>query len=110
MAQQVPVDDAALAPLLSQGETNEILPDLSYRRLAMVNVVLFGTPGGGPWVLIDAGLPGTAAMIRRAATDRFGDNAKPAAIILTHGHFDHVGALIALAEDWDAPIYAHSLE
>ncbi len=29
---------------------------------------------------------------------------------MTHGHFDHVGVLEDLAEEWDAPIYAHPLE
>jgi glyoxylase-like metal-dependent hydrolase (beta-lactamase superfamily II) len=29
---------------------------------------------------------------------------------MTHAHFDHVGALEALADCWDAPIYAHALE
>jgi glyoxylase-like metal-dependent hydrolase (beta-lactamase superfamily II) len=29
---------------------------------------------------------------------------------LTHGHFDHVGALASLARDWNVPIYAHPLE
>lgn len=35
---------------------------------------------------------------------------KPKAIILTHGHFDHVGAIIELVKRWDVPVYAHSLE
>src|SRR5919107_1012291 len=36
--------------------------------------------------------------------------ARPAAVVLTHGHFDHVGSLEALLEAWDVPIYAHPLE
>jgi glyoxylase-like metal-dependent hydrolase (beta-lactamase superfamily II) len=36
--------------------------------------------------------------------------AKPQSIILTHGHFDHRGALQQLAEEWQVPIYCHHME
>ncbi|OON69596.1 MBL fold metallo-hydrolase [Hymenobacter sp. CRA2] len=68
------------------------------------------SPNAGPWVLVDAGLPGAAAKIRHAAETLFGNGARPAAIIMTHGHFDHAGALETLAEHWDVPVYAHRLE
>ena len=106
MAQQVPVDPAAVFGDDEGGGVIGLLPDLAYRRVAIVNVILAGSAGASP-VLIDAGLPGTAPVIRSAWTSRFGEGSKPAAIILTHGHIDHVGALETLLQQWDVPVYAH---
>jgi glyoxylase-like metal-dependent hydrolase (beta-lactamase superfamily II) len=80
--------------------------DVTYVQTAIVNVVLYGTPSDKEWTLIDAGVTGFAAQIAQKATKHFG-SAKPRAIILTHGHFDHVGSLFSLLEQWgDVPIYA----
>ena len=91
---------------------HEVALDLAYKRLALVNIALYGQAKAGDrnWVLIDTGIPGTAGRIADSAARRFGHDARPSAIILTHGHFDHVGSLIALAEKWDAPVYAHAIE
>ena len=77
-----------------------------------MNVIYWGTPFAGDrnWVLIDAGMIGSMGAIERAANERFGPGARPSAIVLTHGHFDHVGVLEDLAEKWDVPVYAHALE
>ena len=106
MAQQIPLDPSLQTALDSDDPVHEIAPDVAYRRLAIVNVVFHGLPNAVDWVLIDAGLPGTKGLIQSAAKSRFGDH-PPAAIILTHGHFDHVGVLEALAKEWEVPIYAH---
>ncbi|HET6228762.1 MAG TPA: MBL fold metallo-hydrolase [Longimicrobiaceae bacterium] len=86
--------------------------DLAYLRTGIVNVFFYGREGVGDrgWVLIDAGLHGFTHAIEAAAEHRFGVGARPSAIVLTHGHFDHVGALRELAEKWDAPVYVHELE
>ncbi len=62
------------------------------------------------WVLVDAGLRWSAPKIRKMANFLFGEGSKPTAIVLTHGHFDHVGSLSKLAEEWDVPVYAHYME
>jgi glyoxylase-like metal-dependent hydrolase (beta-lactamase superfamily II) len=86
----------------------EVAPGVAFMRCAMVNVAAIGDRSG--WVLIDTGLPGYADTICTAAAQRFGGDARPASIFLTHGHFDHVGSLETLLERWDVPVYAHRLE
>jgi glyoxylase-like metal-dependent hydrolase (beta-lactamase superfamily II) len=108
MAEQIAVERKALAPRRALKAAWQVLADVFYKRLAIVNVAFIGSRAGG-WILIDAGLPGTASLIKHAAREQFGDQ-KPLAIILTHGHFDHVGALRSLSSEWDVPIYAHELE
>lgn len=104
-------DDRQADAALNDG-TSEIAPDLAYRRLGIVNVAFYGRPGAGDrnWVLIDAGVFGTMNLITEAAEERFGKGTRPAAIVLTHGHFDHVGGLEDLVALWDVPVYAHQLE
>jgi glyoxylase-like metal-dependent hydrolase (beta-lactamase superfamily II) len=117
MSQQLPLDPRSRADdpqkdAARDDGTREVAADLAYRRLGIVNVAFYGRPGAGDrnWVLIDAGVFGTMRLITGAAEERFGKGTRPAAIILTHGHFDHVGVLEDLVELWDAPVYAHELE
>jgi len=112
MVQQVQVEPQAVAAGVENSGVHELLSDLAYQRLAIVNVMYLGLPGAGDreWVLIDAGVMGTSSSILGTARERFGAESRPSAIILTHGHFDHVGALEDLANRWDTPIYSHEME
>lgn len=100
-------------PMARRGfQAHELLSDLAYQRIAIVNAVFVGASDAGDrgWVLVDTGVPGSRRLIRAAARARFGREARPVAIVLTHAHFDHVGAVKALAREWDVPVYAHELE
>jgi glyoxylase-like metal-dependent hydrolase (beta-lactamase superfamily II) len=79
-----------------------------YRLRTLMANVYFVEDGTGNWTLIDAGLPGFASSIRATAESLF--HRPPSAIVLTHGHFDHVGGLRTLADSWGVPVYAHPLE
>jgi glyoxylase-like metal-dependent hydrolase (beta-lactamase superfamily II) len=91
-----------------RSDVRQIAPGVLFVRTLMANVYLIRE--GAEWVLVDAGLRGYADSIRSAAREFVGSIAAPIAIVLTHGHFDHVGSLPALLETWDVPVFAHALE
>jgi glyoxylase-like metal-dependent hydrolase (beta-lactamase superfamily II) len=86
--------------------------DVFWKRLLMVNVVYVGSPGAksGEWALVDTGLPLSADAIERDARERLGYQGRPSCMILTHGHFDHVGSVRELARRWEVPVYVHERE
>lgn len=88
----------------------EVLPDLFGYTVQIVNICFVGDPNKKDFILVDAGMPDSAEEIIAVAEERFGANAHPKAIVLTHGHFDHVGAILELVKKWDVPVYAHELE
>lgn len=84
-----------------------IAPGLSGLKIMFVNV--FGVAhNDGSWTLIDAAVPHSASHIKSWVEKTFGQ--PPNAIVLTHGHFDHVSAAKDMADEWNVPIYAHPLE
>ncbi|MDM5349607.1 MBL fold metallo-hydrolase [Lysinibacillus sp. fkY74-1] len=98
------------ATSIGSGVGIEVVPDLYQYTIQIVNIVLYGDPNTKEFVLIDAGMPKSAEEIISVVEERFGSNAQPKAIILTHGHFDHVGGIIELIKRWNIPVYAHALE
>jgi len=101
MKQKIEVSDDQVVPL------DNIAPGLIGLRILFVNV--FAIVGDNGWTLIDAGLNGATGRILGWARRHFG-NQPPSSIVLTHGHFDHVGALDGLLEHWSVPVYAHREE
>lgn len=88
----------------------EVTNDVFYYTDQIVNISFIGFPETGDWVLVDTGLPYAANEIKTVVKERFGAGSRPKCIILTHGHFDHVGGVIDLVNEWEVPVYAHPLE
>ena len=108
------MDPQTLAPRSPYADDLQPPPtDVSYLTTVLVNVAFVGTPyARGPlpeWVLIDAGIPMQAHRIAAFARERFGD-APPRAILLTHGHFDHVGFARGLKVSLGTPIWVHGAD
>ncbi|MFC2949034.1 MBL fold metallo-hydrolase [Virgibacillus sediminis] len=100
-------------PLTSteSGKTHLVGEDVYCYTNQIVNLFFVGNRDQkNGWVLVDAGMPRSADKIIEQAEELYGEGAVPSAIILTHGHFDHVGALPDLAEKWKVSVYAHPLE
>ncbi|MGG4489872.1 MBL fold metallo-hydrolase [Metabacillus idriensis] len=93
---------------VASGLEFDVLPGVYCYTNQIVNVVFLRS--GDDWYLIDAGMPHSADTIKSAFEVHAGVEMAPKAILLTHGHFDHVGGIIELVEQWQVPVYAHALE
>lgn len=69
------------------------------------NCYLLHAQGEKECIVID---PGSSPQDLRAAIDATG--LKPVLLLATHCHFDHVGAVHALAEAYQAPFACHALD
>ena len=86
----------------------EIAAEVAVVPMLIANAYLAGSAKS--WVLVDSGIPGSERAIRRAMVKRFGASARPQAIVLTHGHFDHAGSAAVLADEWGVKVHVHPLE
>ncbi len=70
------------------------------------NCYILSDPEAGKCAVID---PGEEAS--RVAAAVKGSGCAPCAILLTHGHYDHTGAVAALRQQWpDIPVYLSRLD
>lgn len=70
------------------------------------NCYILSDPEAGKCAVID---PGEEASQVAAAVK--GSGCAPCAILLTHGHYDHTGAVAALRQQWpDIPVYLSRLD
>jgi glyoxylase-like metal-dependent hydrolase (beta-lactamase superfamily II) len=102
--------EGSILPMTSIGSGMglAVVPDVFCYTNQIVNLALVGNDKG--FVIVDAGMPKSADEIISMISEHYGEDARPSAIILTHGHFDHVGSLVGLLEKWRVPVYAHELE
>jgi hydroxyacylglutathione hydrolase len=67
------------------------------------NCYVVALPGVDQCVIIDPGQDSAAAVRSVIAENRF----EPRAILLTHGHYDHVADAAQLADDYNVAVYIH---
>ena len=83
------------------------MPKVQIERLTVgeidENCYLVVDPETGELLVIDPGAE--PERIVAAIGDR-----KPRAVLLTHGHFDHIGAVDAVCEKYGVPVYIHEAD
>lgn len=70
--------------------------------MLQTNCYIAWNEGAEDCVVIDPGFEATEVLVQVRAQGK-----KVAAILLTHGHFDHVGGATALAEETGCKVYLH---
>ncbi|ERJ12075.1 MBL fold metallo-hydrolase [Haloplasma contractile] len=89
----------------------KIAEDVFCIQILLVNSILIGQPNSGEFILIDTGVKKSKNHIIDKIESIYGKSAKPRAIILTHGHFDHIGSIKQLIDHYsDVEVYAHEDE
>ena len=80
-------------------------------RIEHAHVNLYLVEGDrGEYTVVDAGLPGVWSNLGRLLGEVGANPDNVAALLLTHAHFDHVGAAAAMQKQWRLPVWTHSEE
>jgi hydroxyacylglutathione hydrolase len=102
---------ASSLPIAAMTASDFSVPDVRVVRVSilpfgMVNChLLIGSQG---CVLVDAGLPGSEAKVRRVLRRHGLDYTDIKLIVITHAHIDHAGSARKLRKLSGAPIVAHA--
>jgi glyoxylase-like metal-dependent hydrolase (beta-lactamase superfamily II) len=95
----------------SRSVARKIAPEVHcFGPLGRTQTNVYFVGADSSWALIDAAWTKDGPLIKEAAEALFGAGARPAAILLTHGHPDHAGSALQLARAWNCPVYVHSRE
>ncbi|WP_159615527.1 MBL fold metallo-hydrolase [Arthrobacter zhaoguopingii] len=76
-------------------------------RIAHAHTNCYLVEDGGGLLLVDAGLPGTRQKFIGALSSLGRSLADVRAVVLTHGHFDHLGFAEYLRLQHQIPVYGH---
>lgn len=87
-----------------------VAPGVWRMKDVFVNVYVVESQEQPGWVLVDTGLKSSYAKIKKLIMEAIEPDARPQAIIMTHGHFDHRGCVQQLATEWKVPVYCHHME
>lgn len=99
-------DDHREAEPVRRDRVERVADDVFLWRWGVANVYIVRSGSSG--AIVDTAFPGMADEIRAAAEGVLGG--PPAAILLTHGHFDHAGSAAALSEAWSIPVHVYADE
>ncbi|MBB6119926.1 MBL fold metallo-hydrolase [Nocardiopsis algeriensis] len=83
----------------------EVADGISLISHAHVNCYLVEDDDGV--TLVDAGLPSMWSMVLAALGRRGRRTDEVRALVLTHGHFDHVGFAVRARREWGVPVLVH---
>lgn len=101
-----PLQSVRMEEVRTQGFVSTVVTDgvVFVEGLAVNWVIVAGEHGP---ILLDTGYPGDFAAVESSLRGEGWEVTDLVAILLTHGHGDHIGNASALAEIAHCPVYAH---
>jgi glyoxylase-like metal-dependent hydrolase (beta-lactamase superfamily II) len=85
--------------------TKNVAPGIHRLEHAFVNIYLI--EGDGGVTVVDSGLPRAWPFVTRALRAVGRSSQDVEALVLTHGHFDHIGSANRMVSEWQVPAWLH---